>query len=432
MINIIDFNMVQPRQILYGISHARYLFSLFGYPLRSVVSSEASILQKARQRFERIFFERTGLRQAIPLSKGRTGLYLLLKHLGKQSHANEVILSPFTIFDVVNMVINAGKKPVFVDSISRQTPHLSLEAIKKNHTDSTVAVLITHYATPNPEIQQIAQFCKAKGIFLVEDCAISLGTFVSGSHVGSFGDAAFFSFGLFKFISVYYGGCLILNNGASYLRNVIINNLTMWSPLPMASMLDYAWKGLKMSILTSNLIFPIVFQLYRYGFNKKIRWITDSAKNDPHPFLSGELPSSYKHSANQFQLSEYSRQLPKSFFDLRHRQRIYSLYLELLGHLNWLNDYSSDVSPSNINFPVVASTLEEKRRLISHLMNHGFDVGEYFYRSCNTLKVFADYHVSCPNLEHFSECVVTLPTHPRVSTQYAHALATCVNRFYAS
>ena len=74
-------------------------------------------------------------------------------------------------------------------------------------------------------------------IALIEDCAISLGSKVSGSHVGSFGDASFFSFGLFKFVSVYFGGCLVLNAPAHSLYNSISAQLSASSSMPLKAML---------------------------------------------------------------------------------------------------------------------------------------------------------------------------------------------------
>ena len=41
-------------------------------------------------------------------------------------------MSPFTIFDVVNMVISAGGKPVFVDVNSKNDLNLSKETIGKS------------------------------------------------------------------------------------------------------------------------------------------------------------------------------------------------------------------------------------------------------------------------------------------------------------
>ena len=125
---------------------------------------------------------------------------------------------------------------------------------------------------------------------MIEDCAISLGSRISGNHVGSFGDASFFSFGLFKFVSVYFGGCLVLNNPAHSIYSSISTQLLASRPMPLKAMLSYAWKGIKMSILTSPFLFPFVFRLYRAGFKFKIKAITEMAKNDPNPGCLSHYP----------------------------------------------------------------------------------------------------------------------------------------------
>jgi len=50
------------------------------------------------------------------------------------------------------------------------------------------------------------------GIFLIEDCAQSFGTSFAQKPVGSFGDASFFSFNRGKNLTVYNGGCLLLDD----------------------------------------------------------------------------------------------------------------------------------------------------------------------------------------------------------------------------
>ena len=185
-----------------------------------------------------------------------------------------------------------------------------------------------------------------------------------------------------------------------------------------------------MSVLTSPLLFSFVFRLYRAGFKFKIKAITEMAKNDPNPVRLKSLPRSYNYSANDFQLIEYARQLPRTVLTLRHRQTIYDLYLKLLSNTAAYNKYESFSEPSCINFPFVANSIDEKYQLISCLMGKGFDVGEYFYRSCNLIPEFRDYSSACPNLEHYSSCVVTLPTHTRITRAYAESLAQCILHFY--
>ena len=50
------------------------------------------------------------------------------------------------------------------------------------------------------------------------------------------------------------------------------------------------------------------------------------------------------------------------------------------------------------------------------------DVGEYYYRSCNSEKVFKNFKKDCPNSEHFSKCVVTLPTHYKIEKNYINQI----------
>ena len=428
MIPYIHFNMTYPRQILYNVNHIGFCKSFILAPLKKYLLNYRSRASQLASEFQSQFTQLTNLSKPLPLSRGRMGLYLFLKSL--KGDRGEVLMSPFTIFDVINMVLIANKKPVFVDSAGPSTPHLSLSEIKRLKTNSTIAVLITHYHTPNEEIEAIADYCRQNNIALIEDCAISLGSRISGKHVGSFGDASFFSFGLFKFVSVYFGGCLVLNNPAHSAYSSISTQLLASRPMPLKAMLSYAWKGIKMSILTSPFLFPFVFRLYRSGFKFKIKVITEMAKNDPSPGVLKSLPRSYEYSANDFQLIEYSRQLPRTGFTLSHRQTIYNLYLKLLSSIAAYNKYQPSSQPSCINFPFVANSIDEKYQLISCLMDKGFDVGEYFYRSCNLIPEFAEFRSECPNLEHYSACVVTLPTHTRITFSYAESLAHCILNFY--
>ena len=50
----------------------------------------------------------------ICLNRGRLGAYLAVKAAIKNKK-NKIIMSPFTIFDLVNMVLCAGGIPVFSD-----------------------------------------------------------------------------------------------------------------------------------------------------------------------------------------------------------------------------------------------------------------------------------------------------------------------------
>jgi perosamine synthetase len=59
------------------------------------------------------------------------------------------------------------------------------------------------------DIQQIADYCRAEGIFLIEDCAHAHGASWFGRHAGTWGDAGIWSFAPTKTISTGEGGALV-------------------------------------------------------------------------------------------------------------------------------------------------------------------------------------------------------------------------------
>jgi perosamine synthetase len=74
-------------------------------------------------------------------------------------------------------------------------------------------VLVVHYfGFPQP-IVKIKEFCKERGLYLLEDCAHVLqGRTEEGIVLGTSGDISIFSWR--KFLPVYDGGQLVINNPA--------------------------------------------------------------------------------------------------------------------------------------------------------------------------------------------------------------------------
>src|SRR5262249_46140498 len=121
--------MVYPKQIIYPLRYMRPLFC------RDVGSGE---------RFEAAFRALLGADiHVIALGRARAGIYLLVKY-AVSSKRNQVILSPYTIPDVINMVKFAGGAPVFVDHLPNST-NIDLGHLSSLLDDSVCCVMITHY-----------------------------------------------------------------------------------------------------------------------------------------------------------------------------------------------------------------------------------------------------------------------------------------------
>ena len=107
-------------------------------------------------------------------------------------------------------------------NVRRDTYNMDPDSLLANITPLTRAVIVTHLWGQSAEIDTIAEICRDKGIFLIEDCAHGIGARWNGKHVGSFGDLGVFSFQEFKQLSTGDGGMSTTNREELFdkLRNV--------------------------------------------------------------------------------------------------------------------------------------------------------------------------------------------------------------------
>src|SRR6185436_6528867 len=95
----------------------------------------------AAERLEKEVARRLGIAHAVVMPMARTAIYFAVKGLIKPGQ--KVVMSPYTIADVVNMVVCAGGIPVFAD-IERATCNIDPAEIERLVDNQTGAVLVTH------------------------------------------------------------------------------------------------------------------------------------------------------------------------------------------------------------------------------------------------------------------------------------------------
>ncbi len=126
----------------------------------------------------------------------------------------EAVLCPSNSFMAVPLtVLGAGGRPVFVDC-NRDDLCMSFEDFeRKARQHRPRAAVIVHIGGHLAfEVDAIAAYCRAEGIFLLEDCAHAHGASWSGRYPGSWGDAGVYSFYATKTISTGEGGMLVSRN----------------------------------------------------------------------------------------------------------------------------------------------------------------------------------------------------------------------------
>ena len=146
----------------------------------------------------------------ITFAAGRMSFYALLK-CWKVGEGDEVALTGFTCSVMVNAVLRTGAKPVFVD-IDSETLGMSPDALRSCINEKTKVIVAQHTFGIPCEIDTIKSIALENRAYLVEDCAISLGSIYKGKQIGNWGDAAIFSTDHTKPLNTLVGGFVYTTN----------------------------------------------------------------------------------------------------------------------------------------------------------------------------------------------------------------------------
>jgi len=155
---------------------------------------------------EEAFARYVGVPHALGTSACTGALHLALAALGV-APGDEVILPTMTFAATANVVVHCGATPVFVD-VHPGTLCLDLDEVAARVTPRTRGVICVHYAGRPCDVGALRRLCDECGLWLVEDAAHAVGAFSRGRAVGSFGDAAGFSFYANKNLTTGEGGML--------------------------------------------------------------------------------------------------------------------------------------------------------------------------------------------------------------------------------
>ena len=146
-----------------------------------------------------------------PTSSGNAAFYIILKAFSKRSMRNEVVLPAYTAGSLVVAVKKAGLTPVLCD-ISLKDFNLDKEHLLKVVSGNTLAVNCVHmFGIPMHGIVELSRSLP-EGVYLIEDCAQSMGAKIQEDLAGSFGDISFYSFNRGKNMPLCGGGCISTNS----------------------------------------------------------------------------------------------------------------------------------------------------------------------------------------------------------------------------
>lgn len=147
---------------------------------------------KEDEAFEKAFAEFCRTQYCIGVGNGLDALMLALKALGI-GKGDEVIVPSNTFIATALAVTYVGATPVFVEPDIR-TYTIDPAKIEEKITVTTKAIMPVHLYGQPCDMDPIKAIAKKHNLFVVEDCAQAHGSAYKGKVIGSFGDAAGFSF----------------------------------------------------------------------------------------------------------------------------------------------------------------------------------------------------------------------------------------------
>ena len=160
--------------------------------------------------FEEKFKKFTKAKNAVAVSSCTAGMHLFYFSLGI-GRGDEVIVPAQTHTATAHAVELAGAKPIFVDC-DKTSGNIDTKLIEKKITKKTKAICVVHYLGIPVNMKDVIKIARKKKIYILEDCALSLGAKYHNTHTGLIGDAGVFSFYPVKHMTTAEGGIVITNN----------------------------------------------------------------------------------------------------------------------------------------------------------------------------------------------------------------------------
>lgn len=312
--------------------------------------------------FESAFADHCGAEEAVATSNGTTALHAALVAAGV-GDGDRVLTTPFTFIASVNAIRLAGAEPVFAD-VDPVTFNLDPAAVEERlradaDVDAVIAVHLYGLPAPMPELAELAE---THDVTLIEDAAQAHGATVDGEHVGTFGDAATFSFYPTKNMTTAEGGMVTTDDPevADRTRSFINHGRTQEGSTYAHARVGHNFRMTSVAAAIGQVQLeklPGYVEARREHAARFTEALEDAPAVDPP-----DEPAGYRHSYHQYTVR-----------------------------------------------------CEDRDSLNTHLDDAGVDTAIYYPTPVHEQPPYADVEGGFPHAERASEEVLSLPVHPQLS-----------------
>ncbi len=163
---------------------------------------------------EREFAEWNGNRYALFTNSGTAALHMGLAGCGVGA-GDHVLVTAYSWSSSATCVLHHAAIPIFVD-IDFDTINMDIDKIEAAITPRTKAIVAVNLHGLALDFDRLIAVARKHGLKVIEDCCQAHGALFRGRKVGTFGDAAAFSFNQNKCICCGEGGMFVTNDESVY------------------------------------------------------------------------------------------------------------------------------------------------------------------------------------------------------------------------
>jgi len=341
-----------------------------------VLGSGWYILGSEVANFEKEIAKYIGVKYAVGVASGTDALTLAVKSLDLKP--KDKVLVPANVYPTIFGVCLSGVQIALCD-VDPKSLNVTLDTIKKAYTKEVKAILIVHLYGNPVDIDPIRKFARSKNVYLIEDCAQSLGSKYRGRMVGTFGDVSTFSFYPTKNLGAYGDGGAVLTNNKKFFERIKLLRM-------------YGEAGRYNSILL--------------GHNSRL-----------DEFQAAILSSKFNH------LDGWKKR----------KDILVKLYKKLLKPFPV--EILSQDTKSDTFFHLFVIKTERRDELMKHLANFGILTGIHYPTPIHLTKTFSFLGYkrgSFPNSEKASDVVLSLPLYPQMKIFQVKQVVEKIRNFFES
>lgn len=193
--------------------HAQYLSikSEIDAAIANVLAQSAFIRGPHVERFEKAWADTLGVKDCVSCANGTDALYIAMRALGVKA-GDEVITTAHSWISTSETITQAGGRVVFCDT-DNETFTIDAALIEAKITPRTVGIIPVHLYGQPADMDAIMELPRKHKLWVIEDCAQAHLARYKGKLVGTFGNAATFSFYPGKNLGAYGdAGCIVTND----------------------------------------------------------------------------------------------------------------------------------------------------------------------------------------------------------------------------